>query len=199
LGIDITLDNTSPNMLVKDSKNTWPVKGLNMGPCELDPVGIAIYEGNYSLENVAVARPLQLYQNGTYMCPMLVTVDGYVFEPSSDKAITETPNGNSTGEMKYHATFDGFYSARGFEQPPAGTYTVVGGDEWGHVAIQHFTVTNSTSLSVTDQATQLIPSCVSNIQDQYAIAGPPGYPMCPVFNFQSSGQIVNSTGFYGIY
>jgi len=143
LGIDITLNNTSSNMLVKDPQNNWSMKVLSMGPCELDPVGIGVYEGNHSLENITDARPLQLYQNGTYECPALTGVDRYVFEPSSDKAILETSNGNSTGEVKYHASFDGFYTKDGFVPPPVGAYTVVADDEWGHLAIQYFTVVNS--------------------------------------------------------
>ncbi|MDE1763785.1 MAG: hypothetical protein KGH88_06035 [Thaumarchaeota archaeon] len=198
LGIDIILNNTSPNILVKDSKNNWPMEGLNMGPCELDPVGIGVYKGNYSPENVTGTRPLQLYQNGTYQCQMLVGVDRYVFEPSSDKAISETGNGNSTGEMKYGTSFHGYYTKGGFVLPSVGTYTVIAGDEWGHTTIQHFMVTNST-VSNGLQTSQTIPQCISNIPHLYATADPPGFPLCPVAGFQASGQIVNSTGFYGIY
>lgn len=143
LGIDITLNNTSSNVLVKDSSDNWSMKGL-MGPCELDPVGIDVYSGNYFLENVTGARPLQMYQNGTYNCPALTEVDKYIFEPSSDKDISETPNGNFTGEARYHVSFDGFYTLDGFQVPPVGAYTIVASDEWGHVTIQHFTVVNKT-------------------------------------------------------
>lgn len=198
LGIDIVLNNTSPNVLVKDSQNDWPMEGLSMGPCELDPIGIGVYKGNYSPENVTGTRPLQLYQNGTYQCPMLVGVDRYVFESSSDKAISETGNGNSTGEMRYDTSFHGYYTRGGFVLPSVGVYTVVAGDKWGNLAIRHFTVTNSTVSNVL-QTSQIIPQCVSNIPHPYAMAGPPGSPLCPVAGFQASGQIVNSTGFYGIY
>jgi hypothetical protein len=47
--------------------------------------------------------------------------------------------------------------------------------------------------------TQIIPSCVSHIEHQYASAGPPGDPLCPVANFSASSKILNTTGFYGIY
>jgi hypothetical protein len=46
---------------------------------------------------------------------------------------------------------------------------------------------------------QIIPSCVSQIPHQYAIAGPPGASLCPIINFEASGKILNATGFYGIY
>ncbi|MDE1770427.1 MAG: hypothetical protein KGI28_07755 [Thaumarchaeota archaeon] len=45
----------------------------------------------------------------------------------------------------------------------------------------------------------IIPSCVSTIPHQYAIAGPPGDPICPYANFAASDKILNATGFYGIY
>ncbi|CUR51399.1 protein of unknown function [Nitrosotalea devaniterrae] len=45
----------------------------------------------------------------------------------------------------------------------------------------------------------IIPSCASTIPHQYAIAGPPGDPMCPYANFVASDKILNATGFYGIY
>jgi len=54
---------------------------------------------------------------------------------------------------------------------------------------------NQTSVS----ATQIIPSCVSNISHQYANAGPMGLPMCPFAWYTASGKILNATGFYGIY
>jgi hypothetical protein len=144
LGIDILVNNTSQNVLVKDSQNNWPTNGLSMGSCQLDPVGIGIYEGNYTLENIASARLLQLYQNGTYNCPTLTGVDSYVFEPSSDKAVLETANGNHTGEVRYHASFDGFYTVDGFVPPKVGVYTILANDQWEHIAIQHFVVANST-------------------------------------------------------
>jgi hypothetical protein len=52
---------------------------------------------------------------------------------------------------------------------------------------------------MTSQATKIIPPCVSQIPHQYAIAGPPGFPLCPIVNFEASGKILNATGFYGIY
>jgi hypothetical protein len=44
-----------------------------------------------------------------------------------------------------------------------------------------------------------IPSCVSHIDKQYASAGPIGGPLCPFAYYSTSGKIINSSGFYGIY
>ena len=51
----------------------------------------------------------------------------------------------------------------------------------------------------TIQIGQIIPSCVSKIPHQYALAGFRGDTLCPAMNFQASGNIVNYTGFYGVY
>ena len=56
-----------------------------------------------------------------------------------------------------------------------------------------------TSTSINQQIEQVAPSCVSNIPHQYAIAGPPGFPLCPIMNFQASAKILKASGFYGIY
>lgn len=50
-----------------------------------------------------------------------------------------------------------------------------------------------------NQTSQTIPQCVSDIQNQYAIAGPRGDILCPVVDFRASGKIVNYTGFYSVY
>ena len=67
------------------------------------------------------------------------------------------------------------------------------------VSMENKSSEKSTIQNQTIQTTQIIPSCVSKISHQYAIAGPPGFPLCPVMNFQASGHILNATGFYGIY
>ncbi|MDE1867612.1 MAG: hypothetical protein KGI08_07900, partial [Thaumarchaeota archaeon] len=202
IGINIAVKNTLPANLTLNSQNNWPLEGLGLTPCTpAMPFGVVLLQGNYLQSNMTQAKHLGIYQNGTYMCPMLMymSANSYAFEPSSDIATLDTGNGNFTKEMNFSLSIAGLYDKQGLEQFTPGAYTIVGGDEWGHIAIRHFTVANSTSLNVVDHILNIIPSCVSNIQDQYAIAGPPGAPLCPVMNFQSSAQILNSTGFYGIY
>lgn len=55
------------------------------------------------------------------------------------------------------------------------------------------------AINQTSQVSQGIPSCASKITNQYATAGAPGFFMCPLAAFQARGQIVNYTGFYGVY
>jgi hypothetical protein len=61
------------------------------------------------------------------------------------------------------------------------------------------TLEQRNTTSINQQIKQVAPPCVSNIQHQYAIAGPPGTPLCPITNFQASAKILNASGFYGIY
>jgi len=73
---------------------------------------------------------------------------------------------------------------------------------WAKEAIQAPLVQTPSRLKTNQTASptaQIIPSCVSQIPHQYAIAGPPGATLCPVINFEASGKILNATGFYGIY
>ncbi|MGI0063209.1 MAG: hypothetical protein ACREBA_12225, partial [Nitrosotalea sp.] len=75
-----------------------------------------------------------------------------------------------------------------------GTYTIVASVA-NKTAQAKFTVITNQTISIE----QNIPSCVSNISNQYAVAGFRGDALCPVINFQASGNIVNYTGFYGVY
>lgn len=76
-------------------------------------------------------------------------VENYTFEPFSSKA---TPECYSTEYScpglivtKSHLSYSGYYDNNNKFHPfNGGTYTIVGGDEWGHLAIQHFVVTNDT-------------------------------------------------------
>lgn len=144
--VKIWLNNTSSSTLVVNSQDKWPLKGLSLHPCDWGlPFGVGLFEGNYSLENITMSKQLSIYQHGVYNCPAMQysTVNTYVFQPLSSNALLVTPDGNFTSGMTYGIYLDGFYVDNVLEQLKAGTYTIVGGDEWGDVVIRHFTVTNS--------------------------------------------------------
>ncbi len=147
LGVDIWINNTSANNLTMNYDDNWPWKKLFLHPCVVGmPFGVALLEGSYSLQNLTAAKQLPLYQNGIYHCPMerYDKVNAYVFEPSSDNATLETPDGNFIDEVRYSTSVGGFYGDDGYHALANGRYTIVAADEWGHIAIQHFTVGNST-------------------------------------------------------
>ncbi len=72
---------------------------------------------------------------------------------------------------------------------------------WAKENIQSLTqgVIQSTTSQVVIQPAKIVPTCVTQIPHQYAIAGPPGASLCPVMNSEASTKILNATGFYGIY
>jgi hypothetical protein len=130
----------------------WPIQGLAVGPCgSLNyPVGIAVLSGNYDVANVSSSVALQIYEPAVYACPMVLTgIGGYLFQASSDNA---TVYGSCQPGPCLNETISATVSASGywagsisttFTSFPTGVYTVVGGDEWGGIAILHFAVTGS--------------------------------------------------------
>ncbi|MDA4116345.1 MAG: hypothetical protein OK442_07305 [Thaumarchaeota archaeon] len=137
---------TTPNNVSAAAE--WPLANLAAGPCGHmnEPVGIAVLSGNYDAGNISSGSALQVYQPGLTMCPMILSViNGYLFQPSSDNASVlgscqSGPCFNETISARVSA--NGYWTETGntFTNFPAGVYTVVAGDEWGGVAIVHFTV-----------------------------------------------------------
>jgi hypothetical protein len=128
--------------------NDWPVGGLTIGACGRlnDPMGIEVLSGYYDAANATSGKALQIYNPGIYMCPaMLSTIEGYLFQPSSDNA---TVYGSCESSACFNETVSATISVTGywtggpstFTSFPSGVYTVVAGDEWGGIAILHFTV-----------------------------------------------------------
>ncbi len=135
------------------ASNSWPLRGLSLGPCGTlnYPFGVAIFQGNYTSSNVSSAMPLQLYNpEGIYSCPALFLVNSYSFNPLSDTASvfggcgSSNPNPCLTDfKISSEITVTGYWSndqesVLGNFTP--GVYTVVGGDEWGSLAVLHFVV-----------------------------------------------------------
>ncbi len=144
--IDVKLNNTSSKVLIVNHSDNWPLKGLGLKPCDYDmPFGIAILRGNYFQNNMTESKPLLLYQSGTYHCPAIFSIKSYVFQPITDMAMFEDGTMNNSYELIRHFSFYGYFVGDQFQQFSSGTYTIIGGDEWGHVVIRHFVVGNSTN------------------------------------------------------
>jgi len=127
----------------------WPIGNLAVGPCGHlnEPVGIAVLSGNYDAANVSSGLALQIYQPGTYACPAALSgISGFLFQPSSDNATvlgTCQPGPCFSETTSASISVRGYWTANAFASFPSGVYTVVAGDEWGGIAIAHFTVTGS--------------------------------------------------------
>jgi hypothetical protein len=149
---------------------TTTFERLGTGPCPGLPLGVGIFQGDYSSANISSAQPLDLFYPGAYACPGYSPQGvSYVFAPESDNTTnisqpataTHTVTGNGTTSVQYIVTtpvikqqavasleFSGYWT--GSEVPPEsnaafhafdpGTYTVEGVDWWGHVMFAHFQV-----------------------------------------------------------
>jgi hypothetical protein len=154
-GYAITIIITEYNTLSKTNKrpiaDKWPIKGLSDGICGTDnfPFGIAIFQGNYTADNISTATPLILDNPNIIVpdcMPSVFNFTAYDFKPSSDIAFLNAPYGSTTFEMSREVTAGVYWEGN---RPDAvqqffapGVYTVVAGDEWGNLVVLHFTVTN---------------------------------------------------------
>jgi hypothetical protein len=144
IGIDISVNNTSPDTVTIDAASNPPRDDLNTGPCDNVPFGIAILKGFYTQDNMTGISSIPLFPIPP--CPLIPSHKSFTFQPLSTQASMEcggmfSCTGSET--MERHLSISG--SLRYTSQGPfdTGVYTIVGGDEWGRVVIQHFTVTNS--------------------------------------------------------
>lgn len=150
IGIDVSLNNTSPQQLTLPVQDNWPINGLGSGGCSFLPIGITILDGYYTEQNMTDKKSLSFYFQPP--CgPFNVFFKNFAFQSLSSKAIAECESTDSYVfscpkmiEMRYNVAYSHVLENGDFQPFNSGVYTVVGGDEWGHVAIRHFTVTNST-------------------------------------------------------
>jgi hypothetical protein len=157
-------DLNSPNMT---GPPTVVGTALSLGPCSQLPLGFGIYQGNYQTANLSQATSLSLFQPGIYSCPAEFGVAYFTFYPQSDEIALYSPQpsgpGNSTvpnlmwtNPDNFEQSFSGYWTVQNqtcvfscgvLHQFQPGVYTVVGGDDWGQLAIVHFTVEGSSAQS----------------------------------------------------
>ncbi|MGD0329864.1 MAG: hypothetical protein ABSB40_05360 [Nitrososphaeria archaeon] len=145
--VDIVTDltNTLDHNQTLTEVNRWPsAPGLSLTPCPnvQYPLGVAIYRGHFTNQNISTATSLWMF--GPASCPLYVmAVDGYRFLPNSNLAFPMFQNSTSTSQpMRMGADFNlsGHYVNGTLKVFPAGEYTVVSGTMWGDIAVLHFTV-----------------------------------------------------------
>jgi len=152
-GEQISITINEKNILPIENKihaaDEWPVHGLTLTPCGRlnHPFGISILQGYYDAKAVPVIAPLQLFDpNAFYSCPVILAAVSYDFQPWSDIAAIHTGYGSEPDSINMTAkvTSSGFWTGSRptatFSNFTPGSYTVVGGDEWGALVILHFTV-----------------------------------------------------------
>lgn len=128
--------------------NDWKVPGLGVGPCSLNlPIGFAIFKGYHGQNDFTQSEMLDLYPIGVYFCPAEFIISAYNFEALSDNVTFAGLSYLGSVRMNAVRTFGGTWTGSNFAGEHAellpfspGSYTVVGGDEWGDLLTLYFTV-----------------------------------------------------------
>jgi hypothetical protein len=145
----------------------WGVQNLTLGACVFPavyPFGVAIFQGKYTPDNVSSAKSLLLYPDfpgEVYSCPSAYISRDYIkFRPLQNISLSMRFSGYYTYGFTPVPGLPG--GTLGIHHPFApGEYTLVAGDEWGHVKMSYFQVTTSSTTASTNSA-----SCLSNTQMQ---------------------------------
>jgi hypothetical protein len=153
INIVITEYNTLSKTNKRPTADKWPIKGLSDGICGVEdfPFGIAIFQGDYTTNNISTGAPIPIEIPGVIpqgCMPSVFNVTAYNFKPSSDiaKLDGDTLGGSTTFEMSAEIPVwnisPGSHPTIIEHAFAPGVYTVVGGDEWGALVVLHFTITN---------------------------------------------------------
>jgi len=146
--INIGLNNTGSVPLTIAKSDNWPRNDMSSGLCSNLPFGISILKGYYTEQNMSSAKSLVIY--GLVPCPLPTVIKSYTFDPLSNKATQECDSLFSCPgltDMKAHLVIPDFMYNGQHHSFDVGKYTVVGGDEWGHVLIKHFVEEYATAYS----------------------------------------------------
>jgi hypothetical protein len=153
VSIDVILRNTLSTPLIVPVQNNWKINATSLDSCTTNPVGLAILRGYYTEENNMTGGKQLLYDNPV-TCPyVLYCITSYQFEPLSSHAksadCTIPPYSTKyytpvcSIETSRHFSIKWYWDYDGtFHTFEPGNYTVVVADEWGRIAVQHFTVTD---------------------------------------------------------
>jgi hypothetical protein len=154
VGIKLSVNNTLQNPIFVKAQNKWPYENVVTTSCGKIRLGIAILGGYYTAQNMTEGKDLQLFNKYDCNSQDLETGKVYEFQDQSNQ-VKEIMCYQYFGlpcptleSLNMNYGFDGYWDKNNTKHPfNDGTYTVIGADEWGQVAIQHFTFTNSSSSS----------------------------------------------------
>jgi len=149
---------SSVNNVTQGSEWKYPTDQLdpfnNCAP-GVSPVGFAVFQGYYGMNNYTTGEALPLYDTATLVsCTVNYFPNMYLFQPKSDNVSVYNDRQfrvNTTASVS--ALVSGYWTGgQGLTSPAtfnafAGSYTVLGADEWGNVLLLHFSVSTSSSTS----------------------------------------------------
>jgi hypothetical protein len=181
LAISAEVDNIRNTSNDVTSDNNWPYSPESLNPWNScgapGKVGFGIFQGNYDLKNFSSATALRLYNlNNLFSCTVFTFVNttlSYSFQPHSD--ILDWINSSSIPVYNENVSISseggGFWNGQmgnaTYHNFPAGTYTIIGADEWGQVVFLPFTVvsvaqTITSTVSSTNTTPNWDPAKVAN-------------------------------------
>jgi hypothetical protein len=178
IDISTSVANMLPQMNNLTATSNWAIQNLRAGPCDytehndssllFSPVGIAVFRGNYGINNISAASALPIwaeitcpaqfgYNEKTGLDGRLVNISSYALLPSSDSAYytayyspmdfgSPIMKGEFTTQMSTEAQIyagDNTTDHDSLLSSAPSNYTVVAGDEWGQLVLLHFLVTPS--------------------------------------------------------
>jgi len=175
-GQDVQIVTDEKNTLTKTNNvrvsDDWPLNGLTRmyfgNPNPDIPYGIAVYQGDYTSTNYSTATPLNL-DNPTaiYLGPPVIAPILFSFQSLSDIADiipgNSIPGGYASSiinqqQISAEMTLKGYWtddSVSKFTYFSPVVYTIVGGDEWGNLALVHFTVSDSITTNQPETSSQI--------------------------------------------
>jgi hypothetical protein len=154
LGTTFYVNATALNTLsrVNNVTGIGDYHGVQFNPlCNTGPVTFEVLQGYYTAANFTDGNVVNIHGVQNMMCIVPTSaLSYYLFRPNSNVFDGPLPNDSGQGGMAAmtsrgattSASLQNVYS-NGFQNPeqfPAGTYTVVAADNWGQLAVAHFTV-----------------------------------------------------------
>lgn len=153
IGITISESNTQTTPVNMNFSSNWPVEGLSLSICGRlgSPFAFGVAQGYYTISNISSAEMLDIFAPTSFpmtdCAPSLFNASSYIFQSQSNIVSIVYPLLESQPQI-YNESDEASVSANGYlpnvgnwTEFQMGTYTVVGGDEWGNVVILHFAVT----------------------------------------------------------
>jgi len=183
--VSVSLFNVLPKVNNLSGASNWKLDAFtntsyphSLGIACFSPANILVFKGFYDNANVSsMTNPLQVGYIPSNSC-LNTNYSLYLFQPNSPYAkvsVTNPPQYDTTLFMSASHSIFGYcnYASdgssvclRGF---PAGTYTIVAGDEWSQIVLLHFEVYNSIPIFASEEITYFVtfPVIVSNFATEF--------------------------------
>ena len=158
LSVHIWENNTLPEQNNVTVENRWAISGLQVWTCSPSwPMNLGVMRGHYAAGNVSEGQQLQLLDFLT--CPIstsLIKVRSFLFEPYSTVTSETTNFGVYSVPLRETVLVSGLEMTLAVCGVPSascpseysGQYTVVVGDEWGHLVFAYFSLSTGNRTGV---------------------------------------------------